>query len=289
MRRLLLAIPLMIITTLAIGSVTSPIKGEVYRRVHNTCTKQEAGEQELAPEDFSYSEFSNQTNGSKWFTNRTVMKKHFQELYDGDKRLPNRAYFNKDRGEYIIDVMKYGRVQGQIVLPKRFINSISLHIQSALEKKLAEFIFFADMGHAHYHLTKKDFTEKISPLKTKEEVYTELFKLDGLKSLYHTAEKLALKFEEGPLDPIGYRRERYNTRNIVGDNLNLGVIEVLYEFNSSYNTVKDYKEGYREYSSGHYISANKNGCFSYIYNEKTYRFDINLDGIPYHATTDGNL
>jgi hypothetical protein len=88
-----------------------------------------------------------------------------------------------------------------------------------------------------------------------------------------------MKTEEGQFVEDRHVQWRFFTRNLVGHNKNQGKIELLHNETHSHNTAREYDEGYRYWGAGFYISANKNGCFAYQNNGKTFYFDLSLKSL----------
>ncbi len=64
------------------------------------------------------------------------------------KRLFNRARYNQDSEQFELPyVESWG---GTVVLSKRLVTNVIMHIEKALERKYVQAVFFPDMGHSHF-------------------------------------------------------------------------------------------------------------------------------------------
>jgi hypothetical protein len=232
----------------------------------NRCAKPLPGEKITYQEDFKRS-----------YT-LPEMADAFREHYESGKRLKGRAYYDEALKAYVLP-----HFTGLVKLDSTFLRSITRHVEIALERRYADFVFFPDMGHSHLHIPTEDYErlKKIEPISL---MYEKMFSYRRLQILYHTAEKLQVKSENishglFPQDPV--LLWRYFSRNPVGDNNGGENVKIFFQLEEpeKYNTVKDIP-GHKEYSAGFDISASKDACFPYQHGGKTYYFDISLESLP---------
>ncbi len=182
----------------------------------------------------------------------------YADVYESERRLPSRAGFDETSGSFI---STNGR--SSVSFPDHFLKSLTHQIENALKARVADFIFFPDMGHSHFFVpndyyeslsdTPKPFTNKLNRIIND--------KNKGLKTLYHTAEHLQTHTDQMRTEFVTdrYTMWRYFTRNPVFDEL--GQMEIITNFESKANTARRL-DGFR-FVAGLNISANKNGCFPF--------------------------
>jgi len=213
----------------------------------------------------------------KWYYTLPEMGAKYEEIYASGKRLWQRAYYDSASGEFILPLDSSRG--GDVILSRRAILSIRRHIETALSKGYAQYVFFPDMGHSHFYIPEKIWNERYSqiPMSKQNLIYEKFFADPHLKILYHTAEQLrTLDENKNPIaDPKV--QWRYYTRNIVGDNEAMGALEIHKAFGPGNlaNTMHNYP-GHFSWSAGFNISASQDGCFPFVVNGKTYYFDISL-------------
>ncbi|MGZ3694150.1 MAG: hypothetical protein ACXWQO_08110 [Bdellovibrionota bacterium] len=216
-------------------------------------------------------------NEFHWGQSREDQKKNFEWLYNTGKRLFGRAYFNETTNSYEVS-----QPHGIVKLDPKFIASVTRHLEIALDRQYAENIFFPDMGHSHFYVPEKEWPA-IANEPVRSKVYEKLFALRSLKILYHTAEQLQVKpgeHSEGPFPQDPVLLWRYFSRNVFGDNDGGENVAILFNGPTGYNSISDVA-GYHLYSAGFYVSASKDGCFSYQHDGKKYYFDLSIDEMPY--------
>jgi len=210
-----------------------------------------------------------------WDYSPETMASRFEEIYASDKRLKNRAYFDLERGGFVLPhLAAWG---GDVVLPKRLIENVRRHIEKALSRGYAEFVFFPDMGHSHLFIPQEHWDERYAgvPVAEMSARYSDLFADPELKVLYHTAEQLTMVDENEELLDDRHVRWRFFTRNPVGDNAYLSRMDLLHEPTHSRNTSRKL-EGHHYLSAGFNMSASKQGCFPFVHKGVTMWFDISL-------------
>lgn len=236
-----------------------------------TCTRMKEGDPIVYSNDF------------KWGFSMEEMKAKFEEMYESPKRLKHRAFWDPIRKAYVMEVEQDG-VMSPVVLPGKFLASVTRHVEISLERRYADFVFFPDMGHSHFYYaeSKKDDFDKTAG-NDRAKIYTWLLNEPSLKVLYHTAEQLAQRADKGTgeIFPGAENHWRYYTRNPVGDIRGGETIAPIYAWdNERYNTVSNLP-GHESYSSGFNIHASKDGCFPYRYKGKTYWFDLSWYDLEY--------
>lgn len=206
------------------------------------------------------------------------MAEAFRKTYESGARLRNRAYYDAALGSYVLP-----HRTGLVRIDETFLRSVTRHVEIALERKYAEYIFMPDMGHSHLHIPTEDY-DRLKAIEPISKMYETFFSYRRLQMLYHTAEKL--KVREGRIGNGAFPQDptllwRYFSRNPVGDNNGGENVAIYFQGKEPqrYNTVKDIP-GHREYSAGFDIHATKNGCFPYQHDGKTYYFDLSLDPLP---------
>lgn len=198
---------------------------------------------------------------------------------DPSARLPARAYWDNTKQSL---VLPYPKEQGgPIALSKEFVENVSRHIEQALATGGAEAVIFPDMGHSHLFIPEKIWHEKYAKysVPAMSVMMAEIFKDPEIKVLYHTAEQLGMLDQDKNVINDPYVRRRHAMRNILGSNDKVTDIAFLQNPESKANTVRELP-GYYWYSGGFNISANKNGCFSYVHNGRVMHFDISMYDLP---------
>jgi hypothetical protein len=219
----------------------------------------------------------------KWGVTFAEMKQKFEEIYQTDKRLLNRAYYDPNQNSFVLPFRGGPQV---VKIGETFIRSVTRHIERGLQLKYMNFVFFPDMGHSHVHVPQKYYDEVLAPIKEFHLLYEKMLNEPTVKFLYHTAEQLNMVGEDKMPLPDRFLQWRLYTRNLVGYNDGGNTIETLFEPESDHNTARG-EEGYRYWGGGFNIHASKNGCFAYKQADQTYYFDISLDDLP--SKTSGGL
>lgn len=215
------------------------------------------------------------SNDFKWDYSLPALKQKFTEMYVSPKRLKNRAYVDKKTKQILLP---FNDMQGgSIVITKKFVDQIANHVQQGIEKGIVDGVFFPDMGHSHLFIPQEKYDKIYSQFEPSEfnEFYQLLFTDAELKILYHTAEQLKFRDENGDLISDPATQHRYQTRNIVGTNQSNTPIFNIQNPESTANTARDL-DGHYYWGAGFNLSANQNGCFSYTANGKDYFFDLSM-------------
>ena len=214
-----------------------------------------------------------------WNYTPELMGKKFEEMYQSDKRLFERAFFDEESRQFLLPGSEARG--GAVVLPKRLIENVRKHIEKALLRGYVEYVFFPDMGHSHLFYPRQLWETEYAPFPVSKlsSMYSQLFDDPELRLLYHTAEQLQMLDENDEVLDDRHIRWRFFTRNLVGDNAYLSQIDLLHAPTHASNTSRRLP-GYRYHGSGFAISANKDGCFPYVADGVTYWFDFSLSDPP---------
>ena len=208
-----------------------------------------------------------------------AMAKRFVEIYASEKRLAERAWFDPARGSFVLpQLASWG---GEVVLPNRLIENVRRHIEKALARGYAEFVFFPDMGHTHLFVPQEHWEAEYAgtPVEALSAMYSALFADPELKVLYHTAEQLKMVDEDDQLLDSRHLRWRFFTRNPVGDNAYLSRLDLLHDPSHQANTAREL-DGHHYHGAGFNISANESGCFPYVHDGVLMWFDVSLSDPP---------
>jgi len=207
------------------------------------------------------------------------------KIYQSGKRLPYRAYFDQNKGNFVIPFNMSGD-SSKVKISDEFISSVQNHIEDGLKNKYSEAITFSDMGHSHLYLPKKHWDEEYIAFvrdNTVPAIYEKMLADPKLQVLYHTAEQLQLKVD-GKLVDDKWLKWRYHSRNVIGG---MGAqhrlrVLLLARDDQHYNTVRKI-DGFHRWSAGFNISVSNQGCFSFTVNGEKRYFDISLMNMPYSA------
>lgn len=226
------------------------------------------------------------SNDFKWGYSLGDIKTRYEEIYASGKRLGRRAFWNPKTGRL---ELPYDEARGgPVVLPERFVRAVIGHVEAAFAASYVDALFFPDMGHSHFLIPEALWKSKFDayPVSNFSGLYTAMMSEPKLGVLYHTAEQLKTREEDGSLVPDARTRFRYETRNIVGGNP--GDLKVLQNPESRANTVSEVK-GHFWWGGGFNISASQDGCFAASVGGKTMRFDLSLfDLEPEPGTATGD-
>lgn len=215
----------------------------------------------------------------KWGMSLDHMMKIYEDLYQSDKRLMERAYFSTELGQYVIPIA-FGGPSTVVRLPAHFIASVQKHVEASLERELVDAIFFPDMGHSHYFVPEDFYKKTVSPHMEKYGMasgYEVMISHPETKILYHTAEQLNLR-ENDRVGSEDWQQFKYYHRNLVGDNHAQGKMDIHFARDNKYNTLHSLP-GHFYWGAGFNISANQNGCFEFQFKGKKYYFDLSLKDI----------
>lgn len=210
----------------------------------------------------------------RWDYSLTEMRDKFNEIYSSQKRLKKRAYYDQKSEQIILPFI--AAQGGNIVITEKFVNSVARHIEDGFKKNIVDGVFFPDMGHSHLFIPLHKFDTIYSKFEPNQfnQFYQKLFADPDLKILYHTAEQLKMRDENGELIQDSATQHRYQTRNLVGPN-SLEPIFTIQNLESPANTARDL-EGHHYWGAGFNLSASANGCFSYQINGQSFNFDLSM-------------
>jgi hypothetical protein len=206
----------------------------------------------------------------------------YSSLYESGRRLPGRVHFDSVVG-YVSR-----RPEGLVRIPPHFIQSVTRHVELALSRGYADFLFYPDMGHGHIFVTDEHAIE-LDAIADPVARFERMLTWADSKMLYHTAELVLLKGDDpvfGPLPTDPWLAWRYHSRNIWADNAGGENLAILYAPNAVYNTVRQVR-GYVERGT-FYLSASKAGCFTFHSAERVHYFDMTLGSWPSSARPWGN-
>ncbi len=211
----------------------------------------------------------------KWGQSLEELVSRFTNLYQSDKRLKQRAFWDSKANQFFLPYNSFNG--GTVQLSPQLIESVTSHIEKALQLRVVDAVFFSDMGHSHLLIPQVRFDQIYSQFEVKEfsRMYKDLFQDSSIKILYHTAEQLKTRDDNGVILPDPRIQHRFKTRNLVGPNNKSEGLQFLTNPNSSANTAHEL-EGYKYWGAGFNLSAHKNGCFPFQANGQTYYFDLSL-------------
>ena len=242
------------------------------------CKEQVKEEPILYATDVSYS------------NSKEELMEDWSKVYYSGKRLEHRAFVKE--GQVYGKVSLYNDTE-YFKLPSYFVENIKVHIEEALKKRLVDAIYFPDMGHSHFYIPMKDYQEKIAGKKSRGETFKLIAENKDIKVVYHTAEKLNT-LSNPDFNNSHYLRWRYYTRNLLGQNNGNKAVEIMAVHdlfttgrpNKIGNTIGQSDMPTHRWYAGFNLSASKDGCFEYTYQNKSYYFDISYSDLPYPAGTD---
>jgi hypothetical protein len=211
----------------------------------------------------------------RWGYSLPDLVEKFTEMYQSNKRLKNRAYWDPTQKNFFLPYTD--SKGGAVKLSPQFVRNVAGHIEQGFKQEVIDGVFFPDMGHSHFLIPENRFKNYYSNIPVNEfsRLYAELFRDSGLQVLYHTAEQLKTLDSEQQVLPDERIRFRHRTRNLVGSNDGKHSLQFLMNPNSPPNTAHDLA-GYHYWGAGFNLSANKHGCFSATVNGKSLNFDMSL-------------
>lgn len=213
-----------------------------------------------------------------WGMTLDEIKEKSEEIYNSGKRLKKRAYF--EGGKVVMPLSIFGG-SDVVKLTPLFLKSIQRHLEVALDRGYIDAVIFPDLGHSHMFIPAKYYETVLQPIPIKEKarMYELMLAHKDLKILYHTAEQLTM-VDEAKMPIVDRALQwRFYTRNLVGGNQGLGVVELLHEPKSSHNTSHTYDGKHKYWGAGFNISASKNGCFSYNHKGVKRYFDLSFEDL----------
>jgi len=201
------------------------------------------------------------------------LQEKFQQSYSQAGRLKGRAFWDEKKNSFYFTLSNNTRV----AIPTLFLNNLQSHINIALKRGYADYIYYKDMGHAHLLLPTKIINKLKENKTSNEKILTKALSSPELKFLYHTGELIQFKegsLISGKLLDDDWMRWRYFSRNIIADNKTGQDLQIHYAKGKPYNTVRAL-EGYQQVSKI-YFTGNEKGCFTFKQQGELRRFDATL-------------
>ncbi|MBX3019199.1 MAG: hypothetical protein KF767_15035 [Bdellovibrionaceae bacterium] len=257
------AIITLCLLTLSIGAAAAP---NLPRDLQLRCAREGANDPRLHSNDFH------------WNFSLPEMIEKFREIYSGAKRLPDRAYWDENRGSLMLP---FGADRGgHVELPYRFVLSVIRHVETAFRNDYIDGLFFPDMGHSHFLIPEAKYAAEYrnSPVKEMSKTYNRFFHDPELLVVYHTAEQLRMTDDNSQLLPDRRLQWRFFSRNLVGDNRAKGELALVQNPTHKHNTTGGLP-GYYWWGAGFNISANEKGCIAYERNGRIEYFDLSLEDL----------
>ncbi|MFN8847866.1 MAG: hypothetical protein ACK5V3_11555 [Bdellovibrionales bacterium] len=210
----------------------------------------------------------------KWGYTLVELLEKFVEIYQSDKRLKNRAYWNPEKKALVFPYRSFNG--GDFVVPLSFAQNIASHIESGFKHNIIDGVFFPDMGHSHIFipLDRWHSVYESTPVTKISRFYEGVFQDPQVKFLYHTAEQLKM-LDQDQLVEDPRVRFRHQTRNLVGTMDGSGDVFWISNPESPVNTARELP-GHYYYGAGFNLSANKKGCFSALVKGREIKFDISM-------------
>jgi hypothetical protein len=228
------------------------------------CQQQNPSGRQIYDDDFSWSYTFEET------------KDLFNNMYNSGKRLPRSIYYSQEKQAFVMPLTKGSE---EIIVSNGFLKGIIAHVEKAMAKGNADYIFLADMGHGHFFLPKATYEAELNTKTFSHGDYAKrVFEIatsePDVLVLYHTAEMfLYLGPSEGLSKLPAWERHRNLTRNLVGDLTNDANVRVI-PWEDTESPVINSIPGYEKVGPDIDISASVDGCFPFSVNGKTQYFDI---------------
>ena len=213
----------------------------------------------------------------RWDYTLPEMADKFESIYESGKRLFMHTNYEPKQKTFLLYVDP--EKPRPVPITENFIKSVTLHIETALQKGFADFVFFPDMGHSHLHFPEEHWDSFYRPMdlsyKNRHNIYEKFLADPKMKALYHLGEQLQFHDQNEHLLKDSVISFKYWHRNFVGQNDGTRTHSVAVIQNREwYNTVTSLPD-YHRHSQGYAISASHKGCFPYIDKDgKTRFFDI---------------
>ncbi len=198
--------------------------------------------------------------------------KLFEKIYYSGKRLPHPVYFNEQQNSFmmLIDDNLELRVSWD------FIYAVTRHIEEALQKKMADYVFLADMGHGHFYLPKNSPVFSIADHKDYQRaVFYQVLNSKKIKILYHTAEMFLFfgtRAEFAKLSP--HEAYRNLTRNLIGSFEESDEMTRYAPYKFGQSVVFNIGNQYQKVAQDIDISSSFDSCFPYQNKGKLFYYDI---------------
>lgn len=217
------------------------------------------------------------------------MEEKFNQVYNSKKRIRYHADYNSEMNSFYLYL-----VTPNSIIPVRitlnFIKSVTLQIETAIEKGFASYVFLPDMGHAHLNFPldhwKKEYARFDISTNNMDEIEEKMLADMQMEPLYHLSERLEMLDENGNVKFDEVLNFKYWNRNFFGKNNGTNEYAIYITPNlKKYNTVCCL-EGYKSWSSGFSVSASELGCFPYRNKDGNIQyFDISLYDPRYNPET----
>lgn len=251
---------------LALMTATILLSGQVLALNIDTanCKPELANEPVVYADDF------------KWNMSLEDIQKSSDEMYQSNKRLKARAYYDETLKSF---VLPNSPVQGGVVrIPEAFITAVTKHVEKAFERKYIDAVMFPDMGHSHFMVPQKYYDKELRdiPVNKMNTMYEKMMAYKDMKVVYHTAEQLKTTDGEDQLLPGKKLQWRYYTRNLIGHNNTNPDLEIFNATETSDANTMHEIPGYFWWGAGFNIHASKGGCFSFMKDGKKMYFDLSL-------------
>lgn len=212
--------------------------------------------------------------------NLLELEDEFDRIYTSKKRISFHSNYEPERDIFYLYYITSKSII-KIEIDENFIKSVTLHIETAIEKGYAGFVFLPDMGHSHLYFPTEHWKHKYANIDSSDNNFKELYEKmladKQMKVLYHLSEYLKMIDENGQVIDDDKLNFKYLNRNFVGSNNGTDENAIYLTNNKNvYNTVHDI-DGYMDWSAGFAVSASELGCFPYHdkYGNTRY-FDISL-------------
>lgn len=223
-------------------------------------------------------------NHFSWNMTLENIKKTSQEIYASGLRMRGRVFYDSQKNGFFVPIDYTGKSFARV--PEEFLYSVSQHINEALKREYVHEVIFPDMGHSHFFIPQDYYDQVVTPLlgqRKQAEAYEMILRSPGLKILYHTAEQLKMRDEEGELLPDRLLQWRFFTRNLVGYNLGQRRLELHKNLVNPANTSTIEEPSFRYYGGGVYLNASSQGCFNFKQDGEKKFFDMSHLGLPYEG------
>lgn len=238
---------------------------QVYANPFNSpnCRSEKSDESFLVVQDF------------RWGYKLAELLEKFVEIYQSEKRLKNRAYWDQSKKSLVLPYNDFNG--GPVKINAQFVKNVAGHIEQGIKHKIVDAVFFPDMGHSHIFIPQQKYTQFYDKFEVSQfsQFYENLFQDTEIQILYHTAEQLQMLDQNNQLLPEERLRFRHATRNLVGSTDGSNRIQWISNSQSPANTAHDLP-GYHYWGAGFNLSGNKSGCFSASINGRELKFDISL-------------
>lgn len=230
------------------------------------------------------------SNDFKWGLSLADVKSLSGVMYDSQKRLAKRAYYDETLKTLVFpyDSSRGGNVK----IPAAFLKAVQRHVEKSFERNYIDAVMFPDMGHSHFLIPEALYKKQLDPIPPNQfnQLYEKMFNMKEMKVVYHTAEQLSVMDGNKKLLDDKKLQWRYYTRNLVGQNLPEPDLELVNATaTSDANTMGEADmPGYHWWGAGFNIHANKNGCIGFKKGNQIMYFDLSLYDLESEPGTGGD-